>query len=169
MLVGVLSWRWAFLINVPVALVILLLTLIVVPPSRSREDLRLYVPCATSLTLGLLEPLLRVTDGSLPALVVGMILLALFFGSSAVRKRHWSRLKCWRCHRSDGAICALTIFSMEAGLVFLTTLYLQNVLHFGPLTTGLVLAFPDLPQWPPASSPAELSAAVALSSSFSHR
>ena len=28
--VGVLSWRWAFLINVPVAFVILLLTLIVV-------------------------------------------------------------------------------------------------------------------------------------------
>src|ERR1700744_4435324 len=37
MLVGVLSWRWAFLINVPVALVILVLTLIVVPPSRSSE------------------------------------------------------------------------------------------------------------------------------------
>jgi hypothetical protein len=32
------------------------------------------------------------------------------------------------------AVAALTIFSMEAGLVFLTTLYLQNVLHFGPLT-----------------------------------
>ena len=27
MLVGVLSWRWAFLINIPVALVILVLTL----------------------------------------------------------------------------------------------------------------------------------------------
>ena len=37
MLVGVLSWRWAFLINVPVALVILALTLIVVPAGRSRE------------------------------------------------------------------------------------------------------------------------------------
>jgi hypothetical protein len=28
-----------------------------------------------------------------------------------------------------------------------TTLYLQTVLHFGPLVTSFVLAFPDLPRW----------------------
>jgi len=33
---------------------------------------------------------------------------------------------------------------MEAGLVFLTTLYLQDVLHFGPLATGLVFGVPGL-------------------------
>src|SRR5690348_7727054 len=33
---------------------------------------------------------------------------------------------------------------MEAGLVFLTTLYLQNVLHFGPLPTCLVFGVPGL-------------------------
>jgi predicted MFS family arabinose efflux permease len=33
---------------------------------------------------------------------------------------------------------------MEAGLVFLMTLYLQDVLHFGPLTTGLVFGVPGL-------------------------
>ncbi len=43
-----------------------------------------------------------------------------------------------------GNIAALTIFSMEAGLVFLMTLYLQDVLHFGPLTTGLVFGVPGL-------------------------
>ena len=43
-----------------------------------------------------------------------------------------------------GNLAALTIFSMEAGLVFLTTLYLQDVLHFGPLTTGLVFGVPGL-------------------------
>jgi hypothetical protein len=41
-----------------------------------------------------------------------------------------------------GNFAALTTFSMEAGLVFLTTLYLQNVLHFGPLATGLVFGVP---------------------------
>src|ERR1700742_503486 len=35
MLVGVLNWRWAFLINVPVALMILTLTLFAVPAGRS--------------------------------------------------------------------------------------------------------------------------------------
>ena len=43
-----------------------------------------------------------------------------------------------------GNLAVLTIFSMEAGLVFLTTLYLQNVLHFGPLATGLVFGVPGL-------------------------
>src|ERR1700749_2381 len=33
---------------------------------------------------------------------------------------------------------------MEAGLVFLTTLYLQDVLHFGPLVAGLVFGVPGL-------------------------
>jgi predicted MFS family arabinose efflux permease len=55
MLVGVLSWRWAFLINVPVALVILMLTLFVVPTGRSRENVRLDIPGAASVTLGLLS------------------------------------------------------------------------------------------------------------------
>jgi MFS family permease len=40
MLVGVLRWRWAFLINVPVALVVLVLTPIVVPAGRSTERVR---------------------------------------------------------------------------------------------------------------------------------
>jgi MFS family permease len=54
MLVDVLSWRWAFLINVPFALVILALTPIVVPVGRSPESVRLDIPGAASVTLGLL-------------------------------------------------------------------------------------------------------------------
>ena len=37
MLVGALSWRWAFLINVPVALIILVLTPLVIPAGHPRE------------------------------------------------------------------------------------------------------------------------------------
>ena len=33
---------------------------------------------------------------------------------------------------------------MEAGLIFLMTLYLQDVLHFGPLTSGLIFGIPGL-------------------------
>src|SRR3954471_15600149 len=54
MLVGVLSWRWAFLINVPVAFAALALTPIVVPAGRSTEGVRLDVPGPVSVTLGLL-------------------------------------------------------------------------------------------------------------------
>src|SRR5689334_17654266 len=33
---------------------------------------------------------------------------------------------------------------MEAGLIFLMTLYLQDVLHFGPLTIGLIFGVSGL-------------------------
>ena len=53
MLVGALSWRWAFLINVPVALIILVLTPFVIPTGHAREGVRLDVPGAVSVTLAL--------------------------------------------------------------------------------------------------------------------
>jgi len=144
-LVGVLSWRWAFLINVPVALMIVVLTLIVVPPARSPEGVRLDVPGAASVTLGLLTLVFGITERSLFALVVGLILLALFF---LIERRAKAPLVAigmltlpsvrW------GNLAALTIFSMEAGLVFLITLYLQEVLHLGPLITGLIFGVPGL-------------------------
>jgi MFS family permease len=129
MLVGVLSWRWAFLINVPVALVILALTLFVVPSGRSRANVRLDVPGAASVTLGLLALAFGITEGSLPALVVGMILLALFFWIERRAKAPLVAIEMLALPSVRwGNLAALTIFSMEAGLVFLTTLYLQNVL-----------------------------------------
>ena len=145
MLVGVLSWRWAFLINVPVALVILALTLFVVPAGLSRENVRLDIPGAASVTLGLLALAFGITEGSLPALVVGMILLALFFWIERRAKAPLVAIEMLALPAVRwGNLAALTIFSMEAGLVFLTTLYLQNVLHFGPLATGLVFGVPGL-------------------------
>jgi MFS family permease len=105
MLVGVLSWRWAFLINIPFALAILVPTPIVVPAGRSPDSVRLDVPGAISVTFGLFASVFAITERYL---------------------------------------AALTIFSMEAGLVFLTTLYIQDVLHFGPLTTGLIFGVPGL-------------------------
>ena len=142
-LVGVLSWRWAFLINVPVALVILMLTLFVVPTGRSRENVRLDIPGAASVTLGLLALAFGITERSLPALVVGMILLALFFWIERRAKAPLVAIEMLALPSVRwGNLAALTIFSMEAGLVFLTTLYLQNVLHFGPLATGLVFGVP---------------------------
>jgi MFS family permease len=145
MLVGVLSWRWAFLINVPVAIVILLLTLTVIPAGRSRDDVRLDVPGAASVTLGLLAVAFGIIDGFLPALVTGAILLALFFWIERRAKAPLVAIEMLALPSIRwGNLAVLTIFSMEAGLVFLTTLYLQNLLHFGPLMTGLIFGVPGL-------------------------
>ena len=145
MLVGVLSWRWAFLINVPFALVILALTPFVVPAGRSPEGVRLDVPGAVTVTLGLLAVVYGIIEWFVPSLIAGAILLALFFW---IERRAAAPLVAIEMLARPsvrwGNIAALTIFSMEAGLVFLMTIYLQDVLHFGPLTTGLVFGVPGL-------------------------
>jgi MFS family permease len=145
MLVGVLSWRWAFLINVPFALVILALTPFVVPAGRSPEGVRLDIPGAATVTLGLLAIVYGIIEWFVPSLIAGATLLALFFW---IERRAAAPLVAIEMLARPsvrwGNIAALTIFSMEAGLVFLMTIYLQDVLHFGPLTTGLVFGVPGL-------------------------
>jgi MFS family permease len=144
-LVGVLSWRWAFLINVPVALAILALTPVVVPAGHSPTGARLDVPGAASVTLGLFAVAFGITQPSLLALIAGLVLLALFF---RIERRATAPLVAIEMLARPsvrwGNLAALTIFSMEAGLIFLMTLYLQDVLHFGPLTTGLIFGVPGL-------------------------
>lgn len=145
MLVGVLSWRWAFLINVPVALAALALTPIVVPTARSPEGVRLDVPGAVSVTLGLFALAFGITQPSLTVLIVGLVLLALFFWIERHAAAPLVAIEMLaRPAVRWGNFAALTIFSMEAGLIFLMTLYLQKVLHFGPLTTGLIFGVPGL-------------------------
>jgi MFS family permease len=145
MLVGVLSWRWAFLINVPFALAIIVLTPIVVPAGRSPEGVRLDFPGAVSVTLGLFAIVFGITEWSLVALIAGLALLALFF---RIERRAAVPLVALDMLALPsvrwGNFAALIIFSMEAGLVFLVTLYLQDVLHFGPLKTGLIFGIPGL-------------------------
>jgi predicted MFS family arabinose efflux permease len=133
------------LINVPFALVILALTPIVVPAGRSPENVRLDIPGAASVTLGLLAVVYGIIEWFVPALIAGAILLVLFYW---IERRAAAPLVAIEMLARPsvrwGNIAALTIFSMEAGLVFLMTLYLQDVLHFGPLTTGLVFGIPGL-------------------------
>jgi MFS family permease len=145
MLVGVLSWRWAFLINVPVALAVLALTPAVVPAVRAPAGVRLDVPGAASVTLGLFAVAFGITQPSLPALIAGLVLLALFFRIEHHVTAPLVAIEMLaRPSVRWGNFAALTIFSMEAGLIFLMTLYLQDVLHFGPLTTGLIFGVPGL-------------------------
>ena len=97
------------------------------------------------MTLGLLALVFGIIEWFVPALIAGLVLLALFFW---IERRAMAPLVAIEMLARPSVrwdnLAALTIFSMEAGLVFLMTLYLQDVLHFGPLTTGLVFGVPGL-------------------------
>lgn len=145
MLVDVLSWRWAFFINVPISMAILILTPFVVPDSRSRDGLRLDIPGALSGTIGLVALVFGFTEQSWSALAIGVAMLVLFFRIErrasmplvAIEMLSWPQVR-W------GNVAVLTIFSMEAGLIYLVTLYLQETLHLGPFATGLVFGIPGI-------------------------
>ncbi|MEW2510151.1 MFS transporter [Streptomyces sp. NPDC046870] len=147
LLTDLLSWRWAFFVNVPVALAVLLVAPAVIAESRPEERPRLDVPGAVTVTLGLLAVVLGLTragehgwgapDALLP-LAAGVVLLGVFV---AVERRVSAPLVpphvLGRRSVAWGNVAGLIAFLTETSLVFLLTLYLQEVLGFSPLAAGL--------------------------------
>lgn len=144
-LVGTLSWRWAFLINVPVALVILALVPIMLPKSSTPENVTLDVPGAITVTLGLLAVAFGVINHRWYVLAVGVVLLGIFWRIERQAKSPLAAVGLLsRPTVKWGNLAGLVVFSMEPAMIFMTTLYLQEVLHFSALTTGLIFGLPGL-------------------------
>ncbi len=144
-LVSALSWRWAFFINVPVAVLILAVAPLVLRASSAPVGVRLDLPGATTVTLGLLALVYGVTSTNPYMLVGGLVLLALFF---IIELRSRAPLVAVsilaRPTVKWGNLSALIVFSMEPALIFLVTLYLQDALHLSPFDTGLIFGVPGL-------------------------
>jgi MFS family permease len=144
-LVSLLSWRAAFFINVPVAAFILLVTPFVIGESRLPRQVKLDLPGAVTVTGGLLAVTYAVIEKSILAAVVGVLLLVAFW---MIELRSPAPLAPVRILRRPtvkwGNYAGFVIFTMEPAMIFLTTLYLQKVLGFSPLTTGLVFGVPGL-------------------------
>jgi MFS family permease len=144
-LVSLLSWRAAFFINVPVAVAILLATPTLISESTRPARTRLDLPGAVTVTGGLLAGIYAVVERSVPAAVAGVLLLAAFW---VIELRSPAPLAPVRILRRPtvkwGNYAGLIVFTMEPAMIFLTTLYLQNVLGFSPLATGVVFGVPGL-------------------------
>lgn len=143
--VGELSWRWAFLINVPVALAILAITPLVIQSVRIQPGARLDVPGAVSVTLGLLAVVFGVTDHSLYAVIAGLTLLIVFWH---IEQRATAPLVAIGILTNPlvkwGTIAALIVYSMEPAFIFQMTIYLQKVMHLSPIATGVIFGIPGL-------------------------
>lgn len=147
LLTDLLSWRWAFFVNVPVALAVLLAAPAVIKESRPDERPGLDLPGAAAVTLGLLAVVLGLTQAgehgwtspeALLPLTAGALLLLLFH---AVERRVTAPLVplgvLGKRSVAWGNVAGLIAFLTETSLVFLLTLYLQKVLGFSPLAAGL--------------------------------
>ncbi|WP_089101537.1 MFS transporter [Streptomyces hyaluromycini] len=146
-LTDLLSWRWAFFINVPVALAVLIVAPTVIKESRPDERPKLDVPGAISVTVGLLAIVFGLTQAgehgwgsanALLSLAAGVLLLIVFW---AVERKVSAPLVplsvLGKRSVAWGNVAGLIAFLTETSLVFLLTLYLQEVLGFSPLAAGL--------------------------------
>ncbi|MFC8451604.1 MFS transporter [Kitasatospora sp. NPDC057223] len=150
LLADLLSWRWAFLINLPVGLAILCLTPLLIGESRGVRGSRLDVPGAITVSAGLIALVYGVSAAghrswtdptALVAMAAGAALLTLFW---QIELRAAAPLAPVRILRRPtvvwGNFGGFVTFSMESAAVFLMTLYLQQVLGFSPLATGVSFA-----------------------------
>jgi MFS family permease len=142
--VSALSWRAAFFANVPVALVVLLVAPVVLAKSREPARTRLDVPGAVTVTGGLLA-VYAVIERNLAVGLVGVLLLVAF---RAIELRAPAPLVPVAILRRPsvrwGSVGGFVVFAVEPAVIFLMTLYLQQVLGLSPLVTGLVFGVPGL-------------------------
>src|SRR4051795_11550730 len=145
--VSSIGWRAIFLINLPVGLAAIALTLRFVPESKAPRPRRvdpvgqaLVIVLLASLTFGIIEGPSR---GWSSPLIVGMFsaALAALLGLLLYEPRRRDPLIDLRFFRSipfsSAIVISVAAFAAFGGFLFLNTLYLQEVRGLSPLQAGL--------------------------------
>ena len=103
------------------------------------------MPGAVTVTGGLLALVYGIVERQLGAAVVGVVLLAAFV---VIELRADAPLVPLRILRRPtvkwGNLAGFAIFATEPAMIFLMTLYLQEILHLSPMATGVVFGVPGL-------------------------
>jgi MFS family permease len=145
-----LSWRYTFAVVAPIALILLLAALRVVRPDAIANDdrRRLDVAGALTVTGAFLTFVWAIVEApsagwtslrTLGALGVSLVLGALFVAIENTVEQPLVRLGILRSGLLIRAnLGSLLLFGSATALNFITTLYLQDVLGWGPLKTGLI-------------------------------
>ncbi|HEY8646761.1 MAG TPA: MFS transporter [Gaiellaceae bacterium] len=143
-----LSWRWIFLVNIPIGVAAVVLGARQLHESSDPEHSRLDPVGLVTLTGGLLCLILALIEGNqqgwtnawiVGLLVAAAVLLALFIASQAIERTTMIDLALFKRPAFVGAqVTAFAISSSMFAMFLYLTLYLQNVLGLSPIKTGLV-------------------------------
>ena len=145
-----LSWRWLFFVNIPVASLAVFLTIVAVRESRDETaGRRLDLMALATVTLGLTALVVGIQQGDtlgwgspfvITVLVAATVLLGLFFVYEPRVRNPLIDLGLFanRSYLGANAVAFAQNFGFGA-LVFFLPLYLQNVLGYSPLQSGVVL------------------------------
>lgn len=148
-LTGAISWRWAFFINVVVALAVILIAPVVLKETRDKQRPRLDVPGAITITLGLVALVLGIdTAGHAgwahprawgPIVLAAVLITVFLLIETRVAQPLIAPALLKRSNIAWGNAAGILAFATETSLVFLLTLYLQEVLGYNAVTAGLIL------------------------------
>jgi EmrB/QacA subfamily drug resistance transporter len=146
-LTDLLSWQWIFFVNVPVGTLAFALTPILLAESRDASVNAFDVPGAALVTGGLSSLVYAITQGGERGWLSGHTLgffaaaVALLAGFVAWERRHpepLMRFGIFQIRTVSGANVAGFIMGTAMFAMFLMlTLYMQQVLGYSPLKTGL--------------------------------
>ena len=144
----VLNWHWIFLVNIPVGIAVIVLTLVLVPAARVPTAAhRLDVAGAVTVTISLMIAVYAIVNGNevgwltvrtLGLLALAGLLLAVFL---VIEARVASPLVPLRLFRLHNIVVSNVVGILWAGAMFawffLSALYLQLVLGYSPMEVGL--------------------------------
>jgi EmrB/QacA subfamily drug resistance transporter len=143
-----LSWRWVLFVNVPIGLLAAAAAPRILVESRSEDAGRSFdLPGAVTVTAGLALLVYAVVDavntgwGTSTTLLRLAGALALLVAFVVIELRHREplmpfsifRLRTLRGANAVGLLIGMSLFSM----FFFISLYLQNVMHYSPIKTGV--------------------------------
>ncbi len=147
-LVDALSWEWIFFVNVPVGIALTFAALRLVPNSRVETARRHFdIPGAVSVTAGLVILVYAIVKaqewgwGSVETLGLGAVALALLGAFVWIERRSPAPLVRLGIFRKRSLALGNGVFLiLMAGMFsmfFFASIYVQNVLGYSPLESGL--------------------------------
>src|SRR2546425_1384488 len=147
-LTSALSWSWIFYINVPVGALVLAVTPWLLRESRAELDHRHFdLPGAASITAGLMLLVYAMTRATqhgwgttetIGLLAASAALIAAFVAIELRSKAPLLPMRIFRLRTLSGAnVAGLLLGGAVFSQFFLLTLYMQQVLHYSALKTGV--------------------------------
>ncbi len=146
LLTSYVSWRWIFFVNVPIALVVLALAPRALNESDRGEG-RLDVPGAVTATAGMLALVYGLSNtashawtsvSTLVALGVAVVMLGLFLVIESRSAEPLMPLAIFKNRNRSGAYLIMLFIGIALfSMFYFLTQYLQNILGWSPVRTGV--------------------------------
>lgn len=137
---SLLSWRDGFFINVPIAIIMIGLTVLFIPTTQATQAKRLDLIGALTSIIGMTALVYSLVgqQGRLLALLVAVVAIAAFIWQEARTKQPMMPLRLFAdCERLGGYIARFFYLGAMLSMWFLTPQIMQTHLGFTPLQAGI--------------------------------